>query len=346
MTEIKVELGERSYPVYIGRALIADVGKYFNLSRRVFVLTDSGVPAAYAEAVATAAKEAKIHTVNEGEGAKSPEVLTEVLSAMLEFNMTRGDCLVAVGGGVVGDLGGFAAACYMRGIDFYNVPTTLLSEIDSSVGGKTAINLGGVKNVVGAFHQPKAVLIDPDTLKSLPKRHISNGMAEAIKMAMTSDSELFGILEKEELDERLIDTVIERSVRTKARIVELDEREGGIRKILNFGHTFGHAIESAENMGNMLHGECVAMGCCIAVSDEIRRRVIPVFEKFNLPVMYEGDLKAALSYTEHDKKSDGKYLSVIFVEKIGETKILKMSKAGFFSMSSRSTAKIKKIKQL
>ena len=343
MIEINVELGERSYPVYIGRGALTDAGKYFNLARRVFVLTDSGVPKSYSEAIAEAASEARIYTVKEGEGTKSPEVFTEVLTEMLDFNMTRADCLVAVGGGVVGDLGGFAAASYMRGIDFYNLPTTLLSQVDSSVGGKVAINLGGVKNVVGAFHQPKAVLIDPDTLKTLPKRQVANGFAEVIKMAMTSDGELFDMLEERELDDTLIDTAIDRSVRTKSRIVSLDEREGGLRKILNFGHTFGHAVEAAENMSEYLHGECVAMGCCVAVSDEIRRRAIPVFKKYGLPVLYSGDVKAALDYTAHDKKSDGRYLSVIFVEKIGESKTLLMSQHGFRSMALRATNQISKM---
>ena len=181
---IRMELGDSSYDIVLERGCLKKAGELLNLDRKVFILTDDGVPAQYAQTVADQCKEAHIHTVPQGEGSKSFAVLEELLTKMLELGFTRGDCVCSVGGGVVGDLGGFTAACYMRGIDFYNIPTTVLSQVDSSIGGKTAINLAGVKNIVGAFWQPKKVLIDPDTLDTLDDRQKSSGLAEAVKAGL------------------------------------------------------------------------------------------------------------------------------------------------------------------
>ena len=329
MTTLHLDLGERGYDITVGRGLLAKVGEYFNLSRKVFIVTDSGVPTNYAETVAVSAKESLIITVPMGEGAKSPEVFTHLLTKMVEFGMTRTDCVVAVGGGVVGDLTGFVAASYMRGIDFYNVPTTLLSQVDSSIGGKTAINLGGVKNIVGAFHQPKGVLIDLDTLKTLPKRQVSNGMAEVIKMALTSDSELFSFLEENEIDHENIEKVVVSSLKIKKYIVENDERESGLRKILNFGHTLGHAIEAEEEMRGFYHGECVALGMLATISDEARPGLVSALTKAGLPTEYKGNLEHALSFISHDKKCDGSLVSIIFVDTPGSFRIEKMTTEDF-----------------
>ena len=182
-----MNLGKDSYDIVVERGLLARASHHLNLNRRVLIVTDSGVPAEYAETVAAQCRESIICTVEQGEGSKSPEMFEKLLQMMLDNGFSRKDLVIAVGGGVVGDLSGFAASAYMRGIDFYNIPTTLLSQIDSSIGGKTAINFGGVKNIVGAFYQPKKVLIDPDLLKTLPHRQISNALAEAVKMALTSD---------------------------------------------------------------------------------------------------------------------------------------------------------------
>ena len=191
---IHMDLNENSYDIVVERGILKSADKYLNLNRRVLVVTDSGVPEEYAQTLAGQCKEPVICTVDMGEGSKSLDGFGLLLHKMLDNGFSRKDCVVAVGGGVVGDLSGFAASAYMRGIDFYNIPTTLLSQIDSSIGGKTAINFGGVKNIVGAFYQPKKVLIDSDLLKTLPERQISNGLAEAVKMALTSDAELFDIM--------------------------------------------------------------------------------------------------------------------------------------------------------
>ena len=254
-----MNLGEDSYDIIVERGVLSKANKQLNLNRRVLVVTDSGVPEEYAKSLASQCKDGIIYTVPMGEASKSLDIFGKVLGTMLDNGFSRKDCVVAVGGGVVGDLAGFAASAYMRGIDFYNIPTTLLSQIDSSIGGKTAINFGGVKNIVGAFYQPKKVLIDPDLLATLPERQISNGLAEAIKMALTSDKELFNIFENKDIDEN-IDEIIIRSLNIKKSVVEQDEKESGLRKILNFGHTIGHGIESSEEMSELYHGECVALG--------------------------------------------------------------------------------------
>lgn len=329
METIRLNLGERTYDINVGRGLLSEAGKYFNLNRRTLVLTDDGVPAEYASTIARCCAEAKIVTVRSGEGAKSLEIFGEVLSTMADFGMTRTDCCVAVGGGVIGDLCGFCAASYMRGIDFYNVPTTVLSQVDSSIGGKVAINFSGVKNLVGAFYQPKGVIIDPDVLKTLPARQISNGLCEAVKMAATSDEELFHIFENQKITLENIDKVIVRALKIKKFVVENDERESGLRKILNFGHTFGHGVEASSADGELYHGESVAVGMTVACSEAVKARLVPVLRSLNLPVCYDGDLEAALDLISHDKKCDGAAVSVVFVEKIGEAKILKLPVAEF-----------------
>lgn len=329
MTTIHLDLEERGYDINIGRGLLSSADKLFDLNRRVLIVTDSGVPKEYACAVKALCREAKIVTVPEGEGSKSIEGFSLILREMLDFSMTRTDCVVAVGGGVVGDLAGFAAASYMRGVDFYNIPTTLLSQVDSSIGGKTAINLSGVKNIVGAFYQPKGVIIDPDTLKTLPKRQVANSLAEAIKMSLTSDCELFSLIEKCENTEDILEQIIVGSIKIKKAVVECDEREGGIRKILNFGHTLGHGIEAEEEMNGLYHGECVALGMTAVCSESVRARLIPVLKKAGLPTVYCGDLESALSFISHDKKCDGKMISVIFVDEIGSYRIEKMNAGDF-----------------
>jgi 3-dehydroquinate synthase len=219
----------------------------------------------------------------------------------------------AVGGGVVGDLAGFAAASYMRGIEFYNVPTTVLSQVDSAIGGKTAINLGGVKNIVGAFWQPKRVLIDPDTLKTLPGRQRSAGLAEALKAGLIADAQLVSLFERGEAEAR-IDEVILAALRVKKAVVEADERESGLRKILNFGHTIGHGIESVTGL---LHGECVALGMLPMCSPEIRARLLPIYETLGLPTQVRADPEAVWAALLHDKKAHEGTISVVRVNEIG-----------------------------
>lgn len=329
MKTLNVDFGNRSYGIYIGKDLLKDAGKLLNLDRKVFILTDRGVPAEYAERIKKESRCGTVFTVNVGEGSKSFSELESVLSAMLSFGMSRTDALVAVGGGVVGDLGGLCASLYMRGIDFYNIPTTLLAQVDSSIGGKCAINLSGVKNTVGSFYQPKAVIVDTDTLKTLTKRHISEGLAESIKMAATSDASLFSLLENEEIDENIYEEIIIRSLTIKKSVVEADEREGGIRKILNFGHTLGHGIEAELCSLGIYHGECVALGMIPMCQGVTRERLIKVLKKANLPVEMEYNLDKALSHVVHDKKCSDGLIDAVFVDVIGKAEIKKLSLSDF-----------------
>ena len=311
---IHMNLGPHSYDIVVARGILAKAGEHLNLNRRVLVVTDSVVPAEYGKSLAAQCKEAVICTVETGEGSKSLETFGKLLQTMLDKGFSRKDCVVALGGGVVGDLAGFAASAYMRGIDFYNMPTTLLSQIDSSIGGKTAINFGGVKNIVGAFYQPKKVLIDPDLLKTLPRRQIANGLAEAIKMALTSDPALFALFENGNIESDL-ETVIVRSLQIKKAVVEQDEKETGLRKILNFGHTVGHGIESSQ--GDLYHGECVALGMLPMCGEAIRPRVRAVLETCGLYRQPDYDWDRIAEAAFHDKKADGSRVTVTLVEKPG-----------------------------
>ena len=249
MMILPLNLGEQGYDIVVERGALSKIGEYINLNRKVLILTDSGVPEEYANTVKNMCQDGYIYVVSQGESSKSLENYQKILSFMVEKSFTRTDALVSVGGGVVGDLGGFVASSYMRGIDFYNVPTTLLSQLDSSIGGKVAVDLDGVKNIVGAFYQPKKVLIDSNTLKTLDSRQKMAGLCEGIKMAATSNSELFELIENStNLDSDLEKIIIE-GLKIKRDVVEKDPREKGLRRVLNFGHTIGHAIES--NGGNM-----------------------------------------------------------------------------------------------
>lgn len=320
---IPVNADNGCYDIVLERGSLKKAGQLLELDRRVLVVTDEGVPPEYAGCVAGQCKEPVVVTVPRGEGSKSFEQLERLLSAMLEASFTRGDCVVAVGGGVVGDLSGFAASCYMRGIDFYNIPTTLLSQVDSSVGGKTAVNFGGVKNIVGAFYQPKKVIIDPETLKTLERRQLMAGLAEAIKMAATSSAELFELIEKSEDLDADLPEIICRSLCIKRDVVEQDPKENGLRRILNFGHTVGHAVEGF-NKGKLLHGECVALGMPPMCSGEALERVTKVLKKYGLPTQIEQSADELMPYLKHDKKMTADSVKVVLVDKIGQFRICDM----------------------
>lgn len=321
---LRMNLGEKSYDILIEHGVLSHAGEHLNLDRRVCIVTDSGVPAEYAKMLAAQCKEPLIVTIPEGEGSKNLEQFSYVLAQMLDAGFTRSDCVAAVGGGVVGDMAGFVASAYMRGIDFYNLPTTLLSQIDSSIGGKVAVDFHGYKNIVGAFWQPKMVLIDPETLKTLPERQISNGLAEAVKMAATSDAVLFELLETQSAMEN-IDTVIERALRVKKDVVEQDEKEMGLRRVLNFGHTLGHAIETCEGLGGLYHGECVALGMLGMCTPEVRARLVAVLDRVGLPTAYTGDAERIIEAMRHDKKMSGNSIHVVTVPEIGRFEFEKVS---------------------
>ena len=318
---IPVKTRDGGYDIIMERGALARVGGLIGESgagRLSLVVTDDGVPAQYAETVAAACRvhgRADILTLPQGEEHKNMESLTMILEKLVELCATRKDRVIAVGGGVVGDMTGLAAALYMRGIEWINIPTTVLSQVDSSVGGKTAIDFAGVKNVVGAFYPPTKVIIDHDTLATLPKRHVVNGLAEALKMSITSDAKLFELFENEDPFAHL-DEICERAIRIKKYVVEEDERESGLRRVLNFGHTIGHGIELACG-GALLHGECVAIGMTALCSDRLRERLLPVLDKLGLPHEAECDPDEVLALCAHDKKAEGSAVMAVLCREPG-----------------------------
>ncbi len=330
---ISMDLGKDSYDIVLERGALKKIGELIPLpsGTKAFVVTDSGVPAEYAKTVANAYENSAVFTFPEGEKSKNFDTYKAICEAMLEQGLTRRDAVIAVGGGVTGDMAGFAAATYMRGIAFYNIPTTLLSQVDSSIGGKTAIDLGKIKNIIGAFYQPKKVVIDPDVLGTLPKRQIANGLAESIKMGANFDRELFEIFLKEDYMTH-IEEIIERSLKIKRYVVEKDEKEAGLRKVLNFGHTIGHAIEASAEYGELYHGECVALGMLFMCDEEVKEKMIKVLETVGLPVSYSYDKAKVFEALCHDKKSQGKTITAV-----------KCGKIGTFSLEEMTTDELKKL---
>ena len=321
-TKLTMNLGERSYDIILKNGALENLYQFARLDRRVAVVTDTGVPAEYAQRVADQCRDAKIITVPQGEASKSMKILESVLRQMLEFNMGRGDLVIAVGGGVVGDLAGFAASIYMRGSDFINCPTTTLSMIDSSIGGKTANDLGETKNIVGAFWQPKVVLVDFDTLKTLPRRQVVNGLAEALKTGIIGDPQLFALFETED-PEAHIEQLVYRSLKFKKKIVEQDEREGSVRACLNFGHNIGHGIEAVRGVRGrrttgLYHGECVALGMLPMIEDTaLLKRTRAIYRALGLPTRAGANKEKVLAYMQHDKKARGDQIMVILCPGLG-----------------------------
>src|SRR5476651_447537 len=302
MQTLKVELGERSYPIHIGEGLLdrLELLAPYIAGRQVAIISNATVAPLYLERLTHTLAGYNVLPVvlPDGEAFKNWETLQTIFDALLTARHDRRTTIIALGGGVVGDMASFAAACYQRGVDFIQVPTTLLSQVDSSVGGKTGINHPLGKNMVGAFYQPQAVLIDTSTLNSLPARELSAGLAEVIKYGLICDEPFLTWLEEHvdalrALDQVALQYAIARSCKNKAEVVAADERESGERALLNLGHTFGHAIESGMGYGNWLHGEGVAAGTIMAadlsqrlgwISAQDVARICKLFERARLPV--------------------------------------------------------------
>ena len=318
---IVADHSEGGYPIFLGRGALRELSELLRPYSKVAVLTDSGVPAAYAEAVMGMAKESRLITVQMGEGSKSFSTLEAVLSEMSDFGISRADALVAVGGGMVSDLGGLAAALYMRGIHFYSCTTTLLGAADASVGGKTAVNLLGAKNLAGVFSDPQAVVIDTDCFKTLTGRQIAEGLAEIIKIAAVLDKELFERLEglNPECVLEEIEPILRRTIELKLGVVSKDRREGDLRRVLNFGHTVGHAIESCS--GELYHGECVGLGMLCTSFGEARERIYALLEKFHLPTTCKLPPEQVAIKIGRDKKRECDTVCVITCKEIGEYEI-------------------------
>ncbi|QNH06194.1 3-dehydroquinate synthase [Pseudomonas sp. B11D7D] len=338
MQTLQVELGERSYPIYIGDGLLAQSALLTRhiAGRQVAVVTNETVAPLYLETLLHALEGFKVASVvlPDGEAFKNWETLQLIFDGLLTARHDRRTTVIALGGGVIGDMAGFAAACYQRGVDFIQVPTTLLSQVDSSVGGKTGINHPLGKNMVGAFYQPKAVLIDTGSLRTLPSRELSAGLAEVIKYGLICDEPFLGWLESNmsalrALDNAALTYAIERSCVAKARVVGADEREAGVRATLNLGHTFGHAIETEQGYGVWLHGEAVAAGTVMALemshrlgwlSTQDRDRGVCLLQAAGLPVVPPLDMTPE-QFLEHmavDKKVLDGQLRLVLLKRLGE----------------------------
>lgn len=341
MITLHVELGARSYPIYIGSGLLSNsslLSKHIR-GQRVCIISNDVVHPLYAEKLKSSLTHYEVDEIilPDGEAEKSLANFDVIMSHLLEKRHGRDTTLIALGGGVIGDITGFAAACYQRGIDFIQIPTTVLSQVDSSVGGKTAVNHPLGKNMIGAFYQPKAVVIDIETLKTLIPREFNAGMAEVIKYGILGNGDFFNWLEKHQGeiragDARILMTMIEKCCQSKADIVAADETEAGVRALLNLGHTFGHAIEAEQGYGNWLHGEAVATGMVLASKLAVTmnllevtdlRRIETLISAFDLPLQAPENMtyEQFLEHMGRDKKNIAGKLRFIIPTAIGRSEI-------------------------
>jgi 3-dehydroquinate synthase len=338
MKTLVVELGERRYPIYIGEGLLArtDSLRPHVTGRQVMIVSNEMVAPLYLQKVLAIFAGVQCHQVvlPDGEQYKTWEVMNNIFDALLENHCDRRVTLVALGGGVIGDMAGFAAACYQRGVPFIQVPTTLLAQVDSSVGGKTGINHPLGKNMIGAFHQPQCVLIDTATLNTLPDRELSAGLAEVIKYGLIRDTSFLEWLETNmdallRRDAAVLAEAIERSCRNKAEVVAADERESGERALLNLGHTFGHAIETGMGYGTWLHGEAVAAGMVMAAALSARMawiqaadvaRIEALVQRARLPVRAPAALDPTrmLELMAVDKKAQDGRIRLVLLQAMGK----------------------------
>lgn len=344
--ELSKEYQEKNKDIFnrnnikIGYGIIDDIWNILNDNldlkdiscRKICIIFDYNVPERFINKIKMVFPNAYVKKLPSGEFAKSISVYNDCIEYLVNNDFDRKDILIALGGGTIGDIVGFIASTYMRGMRYINIPTTLLSQVDASVGGKNAINIAGIKNVIGTFNEPKQVIIDIEILLSLPIRQISNGIAESIKMAMVFDEELLKDIEelcivKYENDRdanrlindncKLIERIIKRSVELKLLIVEKDFKEQGLRRVLNFGHTVGHAIESYYHSNKYLHGECVGLGMLSMVDIGIKKKLVEILKLSALPYEIKLDKSEIIKKIEHDKKKDGEGYHIIVCNKIG-----------------------------
>ncbi len=326
------------YEIFIQRGLVKKTGelvKSISKASKVCVITDSNVGSFYGETVVNSLKgsgfDTALFTFKAGEKQKRLSTIEAMYSFMADFNMSRSDLVVALGGGVCGDMAGFAAATYMRGIDFVQIPTSLLAQVDSSVGGKTGVDIAQGKNLVGAFHQPIMVIIDPDTLKTLPDCFVSDGMGEVIKYGCIKDEKLFEKLEEENALQNIED-IIYNCVSIKRDVVERDEKESGERMLLNFGHTLGHSLEKYYNFENLSHGQAVAVGMVMIskageraelTEEGTAEKIKTLCEKYGLPVSDSAPVCELVKICANDKKASGGAVNLVLLKRIGESFVRK-----------------------
>ena len=330
---LDIIMKDKEYQVIIERGILNKASSVLGFDKKtskILIVTDDGIPVQYVDTLknniinSNSNNTVFVYTIKQGEESKSFINYSSILDYLIDNEFTRTDTVIALGGGVVGDLAGFVSATYMRGISFINIPTTLLSQVDSSIGGKTAIDKKGYKNLVGAFYPPEKVLIDPNVLATLDKRQFMAGLVEALKMGLTSDKDLYELIKTSNDIYKDIDIVIEKALRVKKDVVEKDPHEKHLRKILNFGHTIGHAIESSGKF-NLLHGECVGIGLLYMVPTDLEEEIKAVLIKYNLPT--KSDIENTISkedlfkYISLDKKRSNKDITIIEVKVPGTFEI-------------------------
>ena len=334
---LDIIMKDKEYQVIIERGILNKASSVLGFDKKtskILIVTDDGIPVKYVDTLknniinTNSNNTVFVYTIKQGEESKSFINYSSILDYLIDNEFTRTDTVIALGGGVVGDLAGFVSATYMRGISFINIPTTLLSQVDSSIGGKTAIDKKGYKNLVGAFYPPEKVLIDPNVLATLDKRQFMAGLVEALKMGLTSDKDLYELIKTSNDIYKDIDIVIEKALRVKKDVVEKDPHEKHLRKILNFGHTIGHAIESSGKF-NLLHGECVGIGLLYMVPTDLEEEIKAVLIKYNLPT--KSDIENIISkedlfkYISLDKKRSNKDITIIEVKVPGTFEINKIN---------------------
>ncbi len=336
---VNVELGQASYPIYIGQHLLSDAAQLWKrhiVGQQVLIVSSSVIAAHYLSELEASLADYQIATffLQEGEAYKTLTSFSQILDRLTQLKFNRQSTLLALGGGVIGDVTGFAASCYLRGVNFIQIPTSLLAQVDASVGGKTGVNHALGKNLIGTFHQPRCVVIDTHTLQTLPERELRAGLAEVVKHALIADAAYLDDIEQHHdlllaRDSSTLVRIIQRSCEIKAAIVGADEREvSGQRALLNFGHTFAHALETVTEYQSLLHGEAVAIGmiCALRLSQQLGyinaaavERITQLLTKFDLPVRLPQDIVQAqlLELMQHDKKARDQGLQFVVLEQIG-----------------------------
>lgn len=348
LLELKIDLAERSYPIIIQKGLINSIQdriKEIYKGKKIFILTDDNVNTYYGNKIVDSLQEAgyevKLMALEPGEHSKSFTILPKIYDEMLDFKLTRSDLVLTLGGGVIGDIGGFVASTYLRGVKFIQVPTSLLAQVDSSVGGKVAVDLLRGKNLVGSFYHPIAVLIDPQVLNTLSDEFFVDGMAEVIKYGCIKDKKFFDFLNSLDTKEKLMDNIEEiiyTCCNIKKLTVERDEKDKGERMLLNFGHTLGHAIEQYYNYSKYTHGVAVAIGMyeITKISEEkgftkegSAEQIKEILIKNNLPYEMDVNMEDIIQGIELDKKNLGNDLNLILLKEIGNAEIVKRNKSYF-----------------
>lgn len=328
---IRIKSSTGTYPIYLGQDLLGHLNKYINTQRKILIVSDSGIPEEYIKKACQSIQDPEVLILEHGEQSKSLETYKRLITRMMAGGFSRHDAVLALGGGMVGDISGFAASTYMRGLDFYNIPTSLLAQVDSSVGGKTALNIDGVKNQIGTFYPPKVVIIDTDTLKTLAPELKAEGLVEAIKMAACLDRDFFEFLKNKNAFSH-IQEVVSRSISIKAGVVEKDEKESGYRRVLNFGHTIGHALEL---QGGLYHGQAVGLGMICESYGTAQTVIKAVLKKYGLPTEFKIERDKFKDSLKHDKKLSHKGITTVICGEIGKYSFKDMSEPELLGLADR-----------